>query len=59
MYNNSITLLYVILVLIISIIIVRLDSTLWLNVFEAMFSAYLLLIYDDNFYEKKYVILEI
>ena len=44
---KSINLLYIILVFIISIFIVMIDSTLWINVFEVLLSAYLTLIYEE------------
>ena len=39
--------LYIVLVLVISIFIVMIDSTLWIYVFEGMFSAYLTVIYKE------------
>lgn len=43
----NIILLYVILVFIISIIVTRIDSTLWINVFEVMIAAYFTIIYEE------------
>ena len=45
--NNYIILLYVILIFIISLFITKIDSTLWVNVFEVMLSAYFTLIYEE------------
>ena len=39
--------LYVILVFIISTTIIKIDSTLWINVFEVMITAYFTIIYEE------------
>ena len=44
---KNINLLYVILVFIISTIIIKIDSTLWINVFEVMITAYFTIIYEE------------
>ena len=51
--KKSIRLLYIILVFIISIFIVKIDSTLWINVFEVMLSALFTLIYKEMMSMKK------
>ena len=38
--------LYVILVFIISTILIKIDSALWINVFEVMITAYFTIIYE-------------
>ncbi|MBF0986141.1 MAG: hypothetical protein HXK67_03025 [Clostridiales bacterium] len=44
---KNINLLYVILVFIISTTIIKIDSTLWINVFEVMITAYFTIIYEE------------
>ena len=39
--------LYLILVFIISTIIIKIDSALWINVFEVMITAYFTIIYEE------------
>lgn len=39
--------LYVILVFIISTILIKIDSALWINVFEVMITAYFTIIYEE------------
>lgn len=48
----NINLLYVILVFIISTVIIKIDSTLWINVFEIMITAYFTIIYEEMKYMK-------
>lgn len=43
----NINLLYIILVFIISTIIIKIDSTLWINVFEVMITMYFTIIYEE------------
>ena len=45
--------LYIILVFFISVFVVKIDSTLWTNVFEVMFSAYLTVMYEEMKFMKK------
>lgn len=46
--------LYIILVFVISIFIVMIDSTLWINVFEVMLSVLFTLIYKEMKSMKKF-----
>ena len=39
--------LYVILVFIISTILIKIDSAVWINVFEVMITAYFTIIYEE------------
>lgn len=50
----NINLLYVILVFAIAMIIIKIESTLWINVFEIMLSAYFTVIYEEMRSMKEY-----
>lgn len=46
-YNKHTNWLYITLVFTISLFITKIDSTLWINVFEVILSVYFTLIYEE------------